>query len=64
MKCIMNTDNNIVKGFTIECNPVEMLIINKSLMAMTHSDSHKDDKSKALSMIQDISDAIKKRTDE
>lgn len=64
MKCIMNTDDDIVKGFRLECTPAEILIINKSLMAMTHSDFHKDDKSKALSMIQDINNVIERRTDE
>ena len=60
MVCIMKTDNDIVKSFIIECTPAEMLIINKALMTMIRGDSYKDDKSKALSMIQDINDAIER----
>lgn len=51
MKIIITIKDDICKNFSMECTPVEYLIINKALKQFSdNKENHKEDREKAAEM--------------
>ena len=52
MEITINTKENYIKSFDINCSPVEWLVISKSLKRLSQDkETHPNDRAKAMSML-------------